>query len=101
MPTLLLLALSAPGLPWRPFRDPIDVHSAFWLGGWTLLVPMAIGIAVIYKAVRVPDSGDGRWWQMYWRQVAVLSIQIVLSMIALAAAAYVFVEVYVRWIAGR
>jgi hypothetical protein len=102
------------GFSWRPLIDPVDLHSPVWLGGWTLLIPLALGIAVIYKAVRVPDppvpSGQGgaaagrsspSWWSVYWRQVLVLTVQIVVAMLGLAAAVYLFVEVYVKWIAGH
>lgn len=102
---LLLLGQDASMPLRRPFLDPMDLHGAIWLGGWTLLVPLALGIAIIYKAVRVPEAehrpeGKG-WWSVYCRQTFILAVQIIASMIALAAAAYLFVEVYVRWIQDR
>jgi hypothetical protein len=67
---------------WRPFLDPIGMHAAWWL----LLVPLSLGISVAYKAVRV------RSLRRYWREVGVMSAQIVLAMMLLGAAGYVFVQ---------
>jgi hypothetical protein len=69
-------------LAYRPFLDPI--HADRWW--YLLLIPLALGIAVSYKAVRIPDLKD------YSRQVAVMTVQIVLAMIALGLASYVFVQ---------
>lgn len=74
---------------WRPFLDPLPLHQL----GWVLLIPMALGIAVVYKAVRV------RTFAGFWREVGVMTAQIVLSMILLGAAVYIFIEYYARWVA--
>lgn len=74
---------------WRPLLDPLNVHELWW----ALLIPMSLGIAVIYKAVRL------RTLERYWREVAIMTTQIVLAMILLGLAVYVFIEVYVRWVA--
>ncbi len=84
--TTLLLA-SGGGLvdtlaQWRPFVDPINAHRSWYL----LLIPMAILITMVYKAVRLPEL------DRYWRQVAVMSVQIVLGIIALGAAIYLFIQ---------
>jgi len=54
---------------------PLNVFHMWW---WTLIVPMAFGIAVIYKALRL--------WTLehYWRQVALMTAQIIAVMVALA-----------------
>jgi hypothetical protein len=70
--------------PWRPFIDPINAHS-FW---YLLLIPISFFIAVAYKAVRVKTLTG------YWTAVIVMTIQIVLGMIALAIAFYLWVQVY-------
>lgn len=67
---------------WRPFIDPIDAHRVWYL----LLVPMAWLLSMVYKAVRLPDL------DRYWRQVGVMSSQIVLWIIALGAAIFVFIQ---------
>ena len=72
-------------LAWRPFLDPIDAHGWWFL----LVVPMSFGIAVVYRAVRVHTL------QGYWRRVLTLTAQIVISMILLGIASYLFVQVVV------
>ncbi|MBX3391958.1 MAG: hypothetical protein KF787_04850 [Phycisphaeraceae bacterium] len=67
---------------WRPFIDPINAHRVWYL----LLIPMAWLISMVYKAVRLPDL------EKYWRQVTVMSAQIVLWIIALGAGLYVFIQ---------
>jgi uncharacterized membrane protein YwzB len=54
-----------------------------------LLIPLAFGIAVIYKALRMRTL-DG-----FWRHVTVMTTQVVLAMIALAIALTIVVEVVV------
>ena len=72
-------------LAWRPFLDPMNLH-AYW---YFLLVPLARGIAVAYKAVRVRNM------DMYWSQVAMMTAQIVGSIIGLGVLAYVILIVIV------
>ncbi|TVQ81420.1 MAG: hypothetical protein EA380_01825 [Phycisphaeraceae bacterium] len=69
-------------IAWRPFLDPLDLHTLWWL----TLIPMALFVAMAYKAVRLPELDD------YWRSVAVMTAQIVLAMIALAAALHLIIE---------
>jgi hypothetical protein len=75
----------------RPFLDPLNVHDVWWL----FLAPMALGISIVYKAVRLPTL------ERYWLHVFVMVAQIILGMLGLAIASYLFVEVYVRFIADR
>lgn len=70
---------------WRPFLDPIDLHGLWFL----LLIPLALGIAVVYRAVRVADFHN------YWGRVAALTVQIVVSMVLLGIASYLFIQVAV------
>lgn len=69
-------------LAWRPFLDPLNVHE-YW---WAFLVPLALGISIAYKAVRLHDLGN------YWRQVAVMTAQIILAMVLLGIAMFIFVD---------
>jgi hypothetical protein len=78
--------------PYRPFIDPLEIHR-WW---WVMLAPMAFGVAVVYKAVRVKDAG----MRGYWPAVLWMTAQVVGGMALLAAASYLFVMVYVRWMAG-
>jgi len=77
-------------LGYRPFLDPLDLHTWWWL----TLVPMALGISMGYKAVRVrPLAG-------YWRHVGVMTVQVVGGMIGLAAVVFVLIEVLAPMLGG-
>lgn len=76
-------------IAWRPFIDPIDAHEWWFL----LLIPLSVFIAIAYKAVRAPDMDK------YWREVAVMTVQIVASMILLGIASYIFLQIVVPVIA--
>ncbi len=69
-------------LAYTPFIDPINVHSTwFWL-----LLPLALGVSVVYKALRVGDM------RHYVRQVLAMTIQIVVVMVLLGIASYVLIQ---------
>jgi hypothetical protein len=76
-------------LGWRPFLDPLNFHS-YW---WAFLVPLSFLISVTYRAVRMRDLTG------YWRAVGVMTAQIIIAMIALGAAAFIFVEFLVPMLA--
>jgi hypothetical protein len=78
-------------LAYRPFLDPIELHRLWFL----LLIPLTVGIAVAYKAVRVPDH------KVFPRQVLVMSVQIVLGMMALGLGAYLLVNVVLPLVAPK
>ena len=78
-------------LAYIPFIDPI--HADRW---WYLfLIPMSLGISMAYKAVRIPDLRE------FPRQVLIMTVQIVVAMIALGAASYLFVQHIVPLIAPK
>ncbi|MGD9690496.1 MAG: hypothetical protein AB7K52_12220 [Phycisphaerales bacterium] len=84
----------AQNIPWRPFLDPMPMA---WFDHWYLfLIPLSLLVAVSYKAVRVQDWTAGA----YIRQVAIMTVQIIVGMIALALASYLLVEVFVPWARG-
>jgi hypothetical protein len=69
-------------LAYTPFIDPINVHSTwFWL-----LIPLAFGVAVVYKALRVGDM------RHYPRQVLAMTVQIVGVMVLLGIASYLLIQ---------
>lgn len=72
-------------LAYRPFLDPLPLTGPAW---WLLLIPLAVGIAVVYKAVRVYDM------RHYTRNVFMLSAQIIFGMVG----AVVGIHVLVEWI---
>lgn len=87
-PLLPLAPTAAPStipgavLAYTPFIDPIDAHRLWFL----LLIPLALGVSMAYKAVRVDDLSR------YWREVLVLTVKIVLGIIALGAASFVVIQ---------
>jgi hypothetical protein len=72
-------------LAYVPFLEPIASLQAVW---YLLLVPLAFGIAVIYRALKLPTLDQ------YWRAVGTMTLQILLWMAALAVALVVVVQVF-------
>ncbi len=70
-------------LGWIPFLEPMNWLQSVW---YVLLVPLAFGIAASYKAMRIVDL------RTYWRQVGVMTGQIVVVITALAAGLILFVK---------
>lgn len=76
-------------LAWRPFLDPLALYTWWYL----LLIPLAVGIALTYRAVRQTEMNH------YLRDVASLSAQIVVGVAALGVASYLVIEVLVPMLA--
>ncbi len=66
-----------------PFLHPINA-----LRDWpyVLLIPLAFGISIVYKALRMRRL-DG-----FWRHVTIMTTQIVFAMIALAIGLTILVQ---------
>ena len=79
-------------LAYIPFVHPINFFHEWW---YVLLAPLAFGISIIYKAVRLPSL------EQFWRSVFVMTLQIVLAMIGLGIALVVLVQVIVPLIPFR
>jgi hypothetical protein len=75
-------------LAYRPILDPLPAHGPWW---WLLLIPLAFGVSVVYKAVRAADL------RRFWAQALGMTLQIVLVMGALGVALHVVVE----WVLPR
>lgn len=73
-------------LAYIPFVHPINFFHEWW---YLLLLPLSLGISIIYKAVRLPSLDH------FWRSVMVMTMQIVLAMISLAIALAILVQVVV------
>lgn len=101
-------------LLFRPFLDPIELHGLWWV----LLIPLALGISVVYKAVRLPDAAFEPPPPLahpvapvrrsrppgtigYGRAVLVMTVQIIVGMALLALGSFVLVEVYAATIAAK
>lgn len=81
-PDLLFPLTPLATLAYRPFIDPIDIQRIWYF----LLIPLALGIAVTYKAVRIPDM------RRYPRQVGIMTVEIVIAMLALGAGSFIVVQ---------
>ncbi len=71
-------------LGYIPFVHPINAVFTWW---YLLLLPLSLGVAMVYKALRLESL------EHYWREVAVMVLQIVLAMIGLAVALWLVIQV--------
>lgn len=71
-------------LAWTPFLQPAPGAQHWW---WLLVIPMALGVAMAYKAIRVADLAD---WP---KAVAKMTMQIVAAMLGIAVGLYLLVVV--------
>lgn len=79
-------------LAYIPFVEPIVGLVEFW---YLLIIPLALGISIIYKALRVTDFAE------YWRGVVVMTIQILAGMVGFALALLLLVQVVIPWLPAR
>ena len=70
-------------LAWIPFLEPINLFHQWW---YLLLLPLALGLSITYKAIRVPTLNS------YWWQVALMTTQIVCGVAALGVLVALFVQ---------
>jgi len=70
-------------LAWIPFLQPMNAVQSVW---YPLLIPMAFGIAVIYRSLREES------YSTYWRSVVIMTSQIVFGIAAIAIALGAFVQ---------
>lgn len=68
---------------WIPFLEPLPAAHRWW---WLLVVPIAVGISLAWKAVRLEEPER---WQ---RPVAIMSGQIVLAVAGIAMGLFVLVQ---------
>ena len=73
-------------LAWIPFLEPMNALQTWW---YLLLIPMAFGISVIYKALNEDNFLN------YWRSVLVMTTQVVLGISALAVAVGLFIQIVI------
>jgi hypothetical protein len=70
-------------IAWTPILEPIHGAQAWW---YLALIPLAMGLSVVYKAMRVGDM------KRYWREVTVMTIQIIAAAIVMGIALNLFVQ---------
>ena len=78
-------------MAWIPFLEPLNLFHQWW---YLLLIPLAFGLSVAYKAIRVPNL------RLYWRQVAVMTTQIVFGVAALGVLVALFVPFAIPYLNG-
>ena len=76
-------------LAWIPFIQPLNIFHQWW---YLLLVPLSLGISIIYKGVRMKSL------QGFWRETTIMTVQIVLAMVALAVLVTLLVQVIIPWL---
>lgn len=83
-----------PGPVWPPPSpgDPSWTRSTSTGNGSSCWCPWALGIAVTYRGVRVNT------FEKYWIKTLILTVQIVLAMILLGAASYLFIQFAVPYL---
>ena len=70
-------------LAYIPFLEPLHAAQTWW---YLLVIPLTFGISVIYKALRMSRIVS------FWREVAVMTMQILVAMVALALGLAVVVQ---------
>ncbi len=73
-------------LAWIPFLEPMNALQPWW---YLLLIPMAFGISMIYKALNEDN------FLHYWRSVLVMTTQVVLGITFLAIRIGLFVQLII------
>ena len=76
-------------LAWTPFLAPLPFVQGSWL--W-LVIPLVFGISMMYKAVRVEHLKD------YWKQVAIMTLQVLAAFAGLAIGFFILVQIVVPWL---
>jgi uncharacterized membrane protein YedE/YeeE len=69
-------------LAWTPFLQPAPGADRWW---WILIVPLALGMSIAYKAIRVKDLRE------LPRAAIVMTAQIVGGLAALALVLFILV----------
>ena len=76
-------------LAWMPFVDPLPGVQANWI--W-FVVPLVLGISMMYKAIRVEDL---RRWP---KEVGIMTAQVLLAFAGLAIGLFLLVQVIVPFL---
>ncbi len=71
-------------LAYIPLLRPLNFAHEWW---YLLVLPLCFGLSMIYKAMRVGNL------DRFWREVATMTLQIILGLIALAIALQILVQV--------
>ena len=83
--TMMTATMSAASgvLAYIPFIEPLPAAHRYW---WLLIVPLAIGVAMSWKSVRLKTL------EHYWRDVISMSVQIVLGVAGIAFGLFILIQ---------
>jgi hypothetical protein len=73
-------------LAWTPLLEPMNAMQSVW---YLLLLPMVFGISIVYRALREKQYAN------YWRSVAIMTGQVVIGIVGIAAALGLFVQIVI------
>jgi hypothetical protein len=76
-------------LAWTPFLEPLPGAQHWW---WVLVLPMALGVALSYKAIRTKDLAR------YPRDAASMTLQIVAAVVGIAVGLHLLVVVLLPYL---
>lgn len=82
----MLSGWMSPTLAWVPILEPLNFFHLWW---YTLAIPMSFGIAMVYKALRLPTL------DRYWFQVLVMTVQVLAGMAALGGGLWLLVRLVI------
>ena len=80
--TMLLAQTTAPTTGYRPFLSPLPVWD-YWI--W-LLIPLCLGVSIVYKAIRIERMNDVP------KQAAIITLWILGGMTAAAVVLAIIVR---------
>lgn len=76
-------------LAWTPFLEPLPGAQHWW---WVLVLPMALGVALSYKAIRTRELAH------YPREVVAMTLQIVAAVVGIAIGLHLVVVVLLPYL---
>lgn len=79
---LHIMHLGAAMPAWVPFKTPMNALQDWW---YLLIIPLAFGISMTYKAMRLEDMSR------IWHQTLLMTVQVMLAIIGLALALGLFI----------
>ncbi|MEY3021807.1 MAG: hypothetical protein RIS86_1005 [Planctomycetota bacterium] len=82
-------ALPGAVLAWTPFLQPAPGVQHWW---WLLVLPMALGVALSYKAIRTKELSR------LPRDVAAMTLQIVAAVVGIAVGLHLLVIVLLPYL---
>lgn len=73
-------------IAWIPILEPMHSAQTWW---YLAVIPLSLGLSIVYKAMRVGEMSG------YWREVAVMTIQIIAAAIIMGVGLNLFVQLVI------